>query len=354
MIENKTAVYVGRFAIEHNGHDETIKYMKENYDTVIVLNGSANRRRSFKNPFNTQVIEQWILENHPDVKFATINDYIYDESKWITQVETIVNALSPTSNITLVGHNRDASSYYLKEFPNWSFDEVGVLAGDVSATVLRNVYFEHNLGDPEINFQLYIDAMNFIKYNVPENVYSYLNDFTETDAYKDIYEEVQYFKQEDKRFENYPYPETLKFSCSDMIVNCNANILLIQRKFAPGKGTWAIPGGFTNRDETFKDCAIRELFEETGIKVPEKVIRKSITQKEVFDNPKRNEGIPRVSNAFYAEIDPDYVGEGYPKLPKVKASDDAMDAQWIPIAKIKDMQLFDDHSDIINYFTKSL
>ena len=62
-----------------------------------------------------------------------------------------------------------------------------------------------------------------------------------------------------------------------------------------------------------------------------------------------------MTNAYYAEIEPDYVGEGkFPKLPKVKGSDDACSAKWVPLADVKHMQLFDDHSDIIDYFTKSL
>lgn len=35
------------------------------------------------------------------------------------------------------------------------------------------------------------------------------------------------------------------------------------------KGKWNIPGGFIDFNETAAQCAIRELFEETGIKVPE-------------------------------------------------------------------------------------
>ena len=66
-------------------------------------------------------------------------------------------------------------------------------------------------------------------------------------------------------------------------------------------------------------------------------------------------GIPRMTNAYYCEIQPDFVGEGnFPKLPKVKGSDDAQQAKWIPLAEVKNMVLFDDHFDILDYFTKSL
>ena len=58
-----------------------------------------------------------------------------------------------------------------------------------------------------------------------------------------------------------------------------------------------------------------------------------------------------MTNAYYCEISPDYVGQGkFPKLPKVKASDDAQQAKWIPLAEVKNMRLFDDHSCILTHF----
>ena len=41
-------------------------------------------------------------------------------------------------------------------------------------------------------------------------------------------------------------------------------ILLIKRKNHPFKGSYALPGGFANPDETIKETAQRELYEETG------------------------------------------------------------------------------------------
>ena len=44
-------------------------------------------------------------------------------------------------------------------------------------------------------------------------------------------------------------------------------MLLIQRGDQPFKGGWAFPGGFMNMDETTEQCAIRELEEETGLRL---------------------------------------------------------------------------------------
>ncbi|MBR6520937.1 MAG: NUDIX hydrolase, partial [Paludibacteraceae bacterium] len=45
-------------------------------------------------------------------------------------------------------------------------------------------------------------------------------------------------------------------------------VLLIQRGIEPYKGRWAFPGGFMRMDETIEECAVRELYEETGLHSP--------------------------------------------------------------------------------------
>ena len=44
-------------------------------------------------------------------------------------------------------------------------------------------------------------------------------------------------------------------------------ILLVQRGIEPGYGKWVFPGGFLDRGERVEDAAIRETWEETGLKV---------------------------------------------------------------------------------------
>ena len=44
-------------------------------------------------------------------------------------------------------------------------------------------------------------------------------------------------------------------------------ILLVLRANEPGKGLWALPGGVVEYGETVEDAVVREVLEETGIKI---------------------------------------------------------------------------------------
>jgi 8-oxo-dGTP pyrophosphatase MutT (NUDIX family) len=48
-------------------------------------------------------------------------------------------------------------------------------------------------------------------------------------------------------------------------VTGDAEVLLIQRGKAPDKGKWTFPGGGLELGETISECAVREVFEETGV-----------------------------------------------------------------------------------------
>ncbi|MBF8284860.1 MAG: NUDIX protein [Anaerolineales bacterium] len=44
-------------------------------------------------------------------------------------------------------------------------------------------------------------------------------------------------------------------------------VLLVQRGENPGKGRWTLPGGYVEEDETPDVAVVREVFEETGLRV---------------------------------------------------------------------------------------
>ena len=91
--------------------------------------------------------------------------------------------------------------------------------------------------------------------------------------------------------------------------------LLIERGNEPYKGCWAFPGGFLNMDENAEQGALRELEEETGLKLHD--IEEFGTFSEVDRDPRGRV----ITIAFYAITD----------QKEVRGGDDAAKAQWFPI-----------------------
>lgn len=52
-----------------------------------------------------------------------------------------------------------------------------------------------------------------------------------------------------------------------VIIIKNDTILLGKRKGSHSSGTWCMPGGHLEFGETFKQCATREVLEETGLNI---------------------------------------------------------------------------------------
>jgi 8-oxo-dGTP diphosphatase len=108
-------------------------------------------------------------------------------------------------------------------------------------------------------------------------------------------------------------------------------VLLIQRGADPFKGAWAFPGGFMNMDETTEECAIRELEEETGLKVS--VLHQIGAYSKVDRDPRGR----TITVAYLAIID---------APAPVKGQDDAAKAEWFPITELPHLAF--DHYDIMH------
>ncbi len=110
-------------------------------------------------------------------------------------------------------------------------------------------------------------------------------------------------------------------------------ILLIQRKFDPFKGLWALPGGFVGMDETLKNACKRELFEETGLQ------NISLSQFFTFDAVGRDPRHRTVTTVFYGSV---------PEPIPVVGGDDASRADWFAMDELPELAF--DHGEIIQKF----
>ncbi|KAL2011337.1 hypothetical protein VTN00DRAFT_4055 [Thermoascus crustaceus] len=62
-------------------------------------------------------------------------------------------------------------------------------------------------------------------------------------------------------------PERPGVGVAVFVFNKEGKFILGKRKGSHGAGTWAFPGGHIERNESFEDCAAREVLEETGLTV---------------------------------------------------------------------------------------
>ena len=51
-----------------------------------------------------------------------------------------------------------------------------------------------------------------------------------------------------------------------VLLEWRGGMLLVRRRFDPRAGAWCLPAGFMEFGETPEGCAVRELYEETGIR----------------------------------------------------------------------------------------
>lgn len=120
-------------------------------------------------------------------------------------------------------------------------------------------------------------------------------------------------------------------------------VLMIMRSKPPGKGLWAMPGGFINPGEWAYDATIREVLEETNLFPNTFDARFGFAKAYVgnFANtdPTRD---PRAHIITHVHM---FVVRG--QLMKIEAADDAADARWMRVGDITDDITFAGHASMV-------
>jgi len=334
-------VFIGRFQPIHRNHEAMIRHAFSKAKNVIILLGSANRPRTIKNPFTVNERIAMIMSAFPQeakegrIFFSGINDSTYNDQRWAmnvqSQVDTIIDAVGddPDSvKIGITGNKDDFTSYYIDMFPQWEYvgpKNLDRSIAHIHASDIRNLYFEGITLRPHIGY-------------MSEPVYNFLMEFKDSSVYRSLVKEHEYIKKYKESWAVSPYPVT--FVTVDALVIQSGHILVVKRRAEPGKGLLALPGGFLDQKERIIDGMIRELREETKIKVPAPVLRGCIQKRNVYDDVERSARGRTITNAFLIELPAG-------PLPRVKGADDAEKAFWMPIADLRSEEFFEDHFDMI-------
>lgn len=319
---------------------ENIEFALAVANRTLIIIGSANRYRSASHPFGPEEILAALEVLVPDsearlrrseVKAQPLEDYSYNDPQWVEKVqEAVLEFVGPDpARVALI------NSPHHRKFPQWEavvpFHEKLPFPFPPKKDLLAAFYSD----EP--------DQMVFWD-NVPAKLHKLYKKFRDLSPTYDLcQEEFHYYRAYD------PKKYDVTMVTTDAVVVCAGHVLMVTRKFAPGKGTLALPGGFLNQREWVNDGIIRELKEETKIDVPPQVLRASLKEVRHFDDPFRSDRGRVITFAGLIQLPLSGAG-----LPKVKGSDDAKKAQWVPLAKLMDMrgQIFEDHLDIIQEMTR--
>ncbi|MDR2925440.1 MAG: bifunctional nicotinamide-nucleotide adenylyltransferase/Nudix hydroxylase [Azoarcus sp.] len=330
------AILIGRFQPFHNGHAALLRQTLEIADRVLVVLGSSFRAPNAKNPFTWEERAAMIAAclDEADarrVAFVPVRDY-YNDARWAAAVEAGARtAMEKTGRaaprMALAGFHKDASSNYLKLFPQWTFVALE-RQGDIDATPIRRLYFDGSE-----------TAWETLRARVPPAVARCLENWRGLPAFAALREEHESVEADKQKWGTGP------FITLDAVVTVAGHVLLVRRKHSPGKGLWAIPGGFLEGRERLFEGAVRELKEETGLDIADAELAKACRAVAVLDHPDRSQRGRVITHAHWFDLP-------LPALPPVAGADDAAEARWFPVAKLPDMEteLFEDHFMILDGF----
>ena len=329
------AVLIGRFQPFHLGHLHLVEEALRRAKRLLILLGSHRCAPDICNPWSSEERQEMIdavlsAEQRQRVSFVPLRDHLYSDNLWLAEVQQkVLDHSEEGDRILLVGHHGDRSNPYLDLFPQWDLEELAVPVAITAATI-RQAYFSA-AGPEEWGADL------------PAGVHFFLEAYRDTERYRWLQEEAAHLRRYRELWAVAPYPPT--FVTTDAVVVQAGHVLVVRRRVRPGLGLIALPGGYLGQEETVVEGMLRELREETGLKVPKPVLEGSIAASRVFDAPGRSLRGRVLTHAFLLQLKPG-------PLPAVRGGDDAEKAFWMPLADIyaHEEKFFEDHVQIIQSF----
>ena len=338
-MEYEYVVFIGRFQPVHKSHLQVMQEALTHGKKLIVVLGSANAAENIKNPWSVAEREEMIRvcfgqDQNERIIVTSVGDHFYNDNEWITEVQQrVYEESSGSDSVALIGTYKDESSYYIKLFPQW--DEIVARSHDMmNATDVRTALFSEPV------------AEGVLENCLPQQVNEWLAaNYEGSDRHQNMKDEFKFINDYKTKWASAPFVPT--FNTVDAVVIQSGHILVVKRKFHPGKGLWALPGGFLKPTETLATAAIRELKEETGIRVDKAELKRHIVSERTFDHPSRSLRGRTITHAYCIHLP-----NG--PLPEVRGSDDAAAAKWIPLMDVPRLsnKFYEDHSFIVEFFIR--
>ena len=121
----------------------------------------------------------------------------------------------------------------------------------------------------------------------------------------------------------FTYYQNPRASTAAFILNGKGELLVARRAKDPAKGTLDLPGGFVDNDENAEQGMVREIEEETGLKVEADKVQYMFSIPNIY----RYSGmdIHTLDLFFLCRVAEDA---------EVKAADDAAELTWLPLREV--------------------
>lgn len=341
------AVCIGRFQPAHLAHVEMIRRALAMADQVLVIVGSAFRAPTPRNPFSWETRSEMVLQSlnadeRSRVSVLPLRDY-FDTDRWSRQLAKIVTDFAvengfDSSNIQLVSRLEQSFVYDHACLSSWEHVKLERFA-EIDSSSIRACLFSR-VNNKYSNFISKYSIADLVDL-LPANVLIAIEHWTTEDQFSVLAAEWLSLHEYKESWRSAPY--TPIFVTADSVVKCGDKVLLVERGKAPGKGLWALPGGFLEPHELILRSALRELAEETCIEVDTNELEAHCMRSFVCDHPNRSERGRIITHAFFFDL-------GHRILPQVTAADDANHVVWMEIAKIAELesQFHDDHFMILD------
>lgn len=249
----------------HDQHVANVRYGLSRAKYFVVLVGSANLARSYKNPLSYEERKSLIEECFPletangRLMIRPMPDFYRNNAGWAANTKCIVREVAASVGriegvevtdgmIGLAGFRKDAAtSEYLDMFPEWGDIMITERTSDIDATKIREAYFH-----PE---------SRILSEHLPTPVSQFLEDFRHTRAFELLVRERLNIDHIAEVY-NKGNPEN---HTGDLLIRHRSKSLLIRRNGDYGHDLWAFPGGIRDPGEDSLECSLREVDEETGL-----------------------------------------------------------------------------------------
>ena len=341
-----TGVIIGRFAPPQSAEMALVTGALAAHARAIVVLGSSFHARTPRDPFDWRERAEMLRLAVPEadrarLEFLPVRDY-YDEARWSAAVTDAVAAMTHDAPTLHVPDDARADRY-AESFPRWKQAIVECPRPEPGSR-LRRVFLQHDMARSPAGLAERRDgALAVLSAWVPKAVIEYLRAWATLPAYAELVRDQHALDAMNDEWKGSPYEPI--FSTVDAVVRCAGHVLLVRRGSPPGKGLWALPGGFLEPRETLLTSAMRELREETGLGAHPSSLRRALVRVAVFSHPERSLRGRTITHAHFFDLRDE-------RLPAVKGGDDAAAAEWISLDALPGLeaQLFEDHFHILDEF----